>query len=218
VGFGLAVALMALVFADPAAAQSTDPDNPVMLTTNSVKGRLTGNKPTAHYYGFVGGPGQVRVVFDFTPEGGSQGVAGQFLDAYGRPFLNLDPDKRSGITHQDTVHAVVYEEGERLVGTFEVKRRQKLLIKVFTVGGTLSNQPVKYGIRIEGGDPAFGPSDPTIKKPTTDNPPPHNPGVTGIPGNSLSCLPKSGKLRMVMDDGTVQEINLSRIREASIKP
>ena len=49
-----------------------------------------------------------------------------------------------------------------------------------------------------------------------ENKSPTNNNNTGV--DKTLSLPKSGKLRLVMDDGTVQEINLARVREATVKP
>ena len=49
-----------------------------------------------------------------------------------------------------------------------------------------------------------------------ENKSPTNNNNTGV--DKTLSLPKSGKLRLVMDDGTIQEINLARVREATVKP
>src|SRR4051812_1866620 len=62
------VSLMALAVSG--LCQSTDLDNPTKLTVNTVAGRLTRNGE-AHYYSFVGGPGEVTLKLD----GAATGIA-----------------------------------------------------------------------------------------------------------------------------------------------
>jgi hypothetical protein len=51
--------------AGSALAQSTDPDNAIPMTTDTVRGRFPAGKEATHYYTFVGGPGEIKVFFDF---------------------------------------------------------------------------------------------------------------------------------------------------------
>jgi hypothetical protein len=211
------VLIILIAIVGPAAAQSTDPDNPVPMTTNVIKGRLFGDKPIAHYYSFIGGPGEIKILFDFVSDDSAQLVAGRLTDADGRTFISIDEEYRKKFgPPYDLVQDIAYPQGLRLIGRYEVKRRQKLVVKVYTWG--IINSGVKYNIRIEGDGVAFNQGS-TAANTTVNNSSANNTAAgNNASVNRASCLPKSGKLRLVMDDGTVQEINLSRVRETSIKP
>jgi hypothetical protein len=94
--------------------------------------------------------------------------------------------------------------GVRLVSTYELKRRQKLIVRFYTAI-TTPETGGSYTIKVSGeGISANEPS-------TLTNSYPANREQT-------ISLPKSGKLRIVMKDGTIQEINLSNVQEATVKP
>jgi hypothetical protein len=180
------------------------------MTTNEVKGRWSSGKAVSYYYSFEAGPGEVMVMFDFMPDRELQNVAAELTDAYGRGISNLDdPQGRSELSYFATT------KGLRLVGRYQLKRQQKLVVKIASVGDD-DVIAGAYKIRVEGGNPSFsqqngasanqdGSTGKTIEKREPES-------------NRSSCLPKTGNLRLVMNDGTVREINLSRVREASIKP
>jgi hypothetical protein len=212
------VLIILMALASPATAQSTDPDDPVPMTTNVIKGRLSGDKPIAHYYSFVGGPGEIEILFDFVSDESAQLVAGRLTDADGRTFISIDEEYRKKFgPPYDLVQDIAYPQGLRLIGRYEVKRKQKLVVKVYTWG--LINSGVKYTIRIEGDGASFNQSDAATNNALGNNNSANKTVINNnASGNRASCLPKSGKLRLVMDDGTVQEINLGRVSEASIKP
>lgn len=205
-----AVILMLIVLAGAVIAQSIDPDKPAPMTTNEVKGRWPGGKAVSYYYSFEAGPGEMMIMFDFTPDRELQNVVAELTDVYGRGISNLDDSQgRSELSYFATTKSL------RLVGRYQIRSRQKLVVKVASVGDD-DVIPGAYKIRVEGGNPSFGQS---VEASANQ---------AGLAGKSTekrmaesdraACLPKSGTLSLVMSDGTVREINLSRVREASIKP
>ena len=52
-----------LLLAAPAAAQSTDRDDPTVLTSNEIKDEGPG-KAVEYYYGITAGPGEVTITVD----------------------------------------------------------------------------------------------------------------------------------------------------------
>ena len=203
--FGLlAAGIITCSIANHAAAQSTDLDRPTPLTASEASGGWPGNKATSYFYSFEAGPGQVMLMLDFAADHDIQNVSGELTDSYGRGFANLDDDQnRSELSYFTT------PKGLRLVGRYELKRRQKLVVRVSSEGDPGEVVPGKYKIRVEGSGVAFSAG--------STSPAASNGGGPTI-DMGVSCLPKIGRLRLVMNDGTVQEINLRSVREASIKP
>lgn len=196
--------LVCATFTGAAAAQSTDLDHPTPMTANEVTGRWPNDKATSYFFGFEGGPGQIVVMFDFVLDHDIQNVAGELTDSYGRGIGNLDDSqKRSELSYHTT------PEGLRLVGRYELKRRQKLVVRVSSVGDPGEVIAGRFKIRVEGGGVSFN---------AGTTPPSSANNASNTAGNDASCLPKSGRLRLLMDDGTVQEISLSRVRQATVKP
>lgn len=212
------ISFILIAFVGSADAQSTDPDNPTPMTTNEVKGRWArGSKAFSHFYSFVAGPGEVQVMFYFVTDEMMMQAGGQLLDASGLALTELNAyEQKSSQLSYDLVYGLATEAGVRLVSRFNVKRRQKLTIRAFSALNNSAEWGGWYKIHVEGGNPSF-----------TGDAPPTNPGnsathlsanTTGSGISSLPCLPKSGKLRFVMNDGTIEEINLSNVREVMAKP
>jgi hypothetical protein len=203
VALSLAALLALTSLASLAAAQSTDPFNPTPMTADTVKGRWPADKLISHYYSIVAGPGVVKVMFNCVDDSGSQIVGQEVTDADNhllkrRESIGSDSEPPTYVTE------VASGAGVRLVSTYELKRRQKLIVRFYTAI-TTPETGGSYTIKVSGeGISANEPS-------TLTNSYPANREQT-------ISLPKSGKLRLVMDDGTVQEINLSRVREATVNP
>lgn len=185
-----------------ATAQSTDPFSPTPITSEVVKGRWTSGKRVSYYYSFTAGPGVVKVQFNCKPDGSVDSCGGQLLDADGHPLVPVE--NRDDSFQSTKVGDMFYQEGKLFVATYEIKRRQKFIFKFYTDnmehewGGS-------YSIKVSGDGVSF-----KENLSSTDN---NNPVA-----DKTSCLPKSGKLRIVMKDGTVHEINLSNVTEMTVKP
>ncbi len=191
-----------IVFTATTKAQSTDLDHSTPMTTNEVKGRWQTGKAVSYFYSFEAGPGEVMVMFDFKPDRSLLNVSAELTDVFGRGIGNQDDSlKRSVLSYFAT------PEGERLVGRYELKRRQKLVARI-SIEGDEVETPGSYKIRVSGDGLAFSENNSSSSNNSSNN--------TGVDKNMI--LPKNGKLRLLMDDGTIQEINLSRVKEATIKP
>lgn len=210
-----ALPIILIALAGTALAQSTDLDNPTPMTTNETKGRWQTGKAISFFYSFTAGPGEIMVMFDFKPDSSLLNVSAEVTDVYGRGIGNLDDSqKRSELSYFAT------PEGERLVGRYELKRRQKLVARISIMGDEVAT-PGSYKVRVSGDGVSFNDNNTSTSNSSGNNSSTNNSGTmnnNNAGSNNVLSLPKSGKLRLVMDDGTIQEINLSRVREATIKP
>ena len=131
--FTLAIAVLIGIttLARPAAAQSTDPFNPTPMTTDTVKGRWSAGKLISHYYSIVAGPGVVKVMFNCVDDSGSQIVGQQVSDADGHLLRRVESIGKDSEPPTYTTE-VANGAGVRLVSTYELKRRQRLIVRFYT--------------------------------------------------------------------------------------
>lgn len=168
----VAALFLVTVFGASSQAQSTRFDQPTPMASNTAESAFPKGAPASHYFTFTAGPGDVFVTFLFSAsqpasESGfsSAFAGGQLSDQYGRAFRNLDADL--GRADPISVDTPVFPgEAKTIVGHFSIPKRQKLVIKVFTSLFELE-APVKYRIRVEGGDPSFGNESGKEDKPIT---------------------------------------------------
>lgn len=59
---------------------STDKDHPIRLRANEVRGKGIDRKRVRYYFSCLGGPGEVKVTFDFTSGGLAQGAYATIFD------------------------------------------------------------------------------------------------------------------------------------------
>jgi hypothetical protein len=164
------ILITALAFSSP--AQSARFDQPTPMASNTAEGAFPKGAVTSHYLSFTAGPGEVFVTFSFSPgrpnselSTGTAFVGGQLSDQYGRAFTNLD----AGLGRADPTSvdiAVFPGEDKTLVGHFSIPKRQRLVLRVFSSLFELE-APVKYRIRVEGGDPSFANETGRADKPVT---------------------------------------------------
>lgn len=151
--FSRMIILMILIIpVVPVAAQSDDLDNPTPMTADSVKGRWPKDKLVSHYYSFVGGPGEIKIYFDFATDESAQNVAGQLLDADGRAFIPLE-NQTAGKGDFNYVQEIAYPQGVRLVATYKIKRRQKLIVRAYNWGVAYNSG--SYKVRVTGDGVSF---------------------------------------------------------------
>jgi hypothetical protein len=125
--------LLALLFLSiPAAAQSTDRDNPTQLTSNEIKDEGVG-KTVEYYYGFTAGPGEVTVTVDLKAKAYSTAVRFELLDAESNQIL----------THN--MNAATTTGGERAVKKARVREKQQVTLKL-----VLDSNTGEYMIRLGG--------------------------------------------------------------------
>lgn len=140
---GVILALSITVFAGAAAAQSSDPDKPTVMTASEVKGRWPAGAGVSYYFGFEAEPGEVIVMFDFKVDDVVQNVSAQVTDAYGRGLRSLD-DKQG----QSVFSYFTTPKGIRFVGRYQIRKRQKLVAKIAIEGE--ENIAGAYKVRVEG--------------------------------------------------------------------
>ena len=132
--FLLTLLLLLTVSAAPAAAQSSDPDSPLQLTSNIVEGETDG-KAVAYYYKFAGGPGDVKVTVDGKTDGYSSPLKVELMDEDSKTL--------------ESIYVVAVKEGKREVKTFRLLRQQKVIMKI----STRDDPDIKlltYKIKLEG--------------------------------------------------------------------
>lgn len=205
------LSIILMVFANMATAQSTDPFTPTPMTTETVKGRWIKDKLISHYYSFMAGPGVIKVSFNSVADSGSTIVGGDLTDADGHLFTRLE-----SVDHVDIVpiyvQGVAGGDGLRLTSTYEIKRRQRVIVRFYTAI-TSPDSGGNYTIKVSGDGISFSENNSSANNSSNNINSTNNNAA-----DKISCLPKSGKLRIVMKDGTVQEINLSSVNELTVKP
>lgn len=129
--------LALLLVAIPAAAQSTDRDNPTMLTSNEIKDEGVG-KSVEYYYGFTAGPGEVTITVDLKARSYSTAVRFELLDAESNQIL------------AHNMNAATTTGGERVVKKTRVREKQSVVLKL-----VLDSNTGEYMVRL-GGAVEFG--------------------------------------------------------------
>ncbi len=186
-------------FAISATAQSTDPLSPTPMTTDTIKSRWGSGKRISHYYSFTGGPGIVKVQLNIKPDD-VDSAYGALMDGDGHYLI---PVENRNTTQRARFGDVLSSSGSFFVATYEIKRKQNFIFEFFT-DGIDKDTGGSYTFKVSGDGISFNGNKGIVVEDTGKD--------------KTLGLPKSGKLRLVMDDGTVQEINLTRVREATVKP
>jgi hypothetical protein len=194
----LGVSLMSLMIllgsALSAAAQttpSTDRDSPTPFTTNEVKGEGTNDK-TEYFYSFTAGPGEVTLAFDVkaAKQANLHGFDYELFDARSSRLAGgfLDP---------------VRGESKRKIEKINVRGQQQLLLRL-----VVTEYVDTYRIRLDGAAGGIVTGAPSA---TTA------PLAAAQAGNRM-CLPATGTLVIILADGTEEQIDLSQVKSAVVKP
>jgi hypothetical protein len=121
---------------------SKDIDKPTLLTSNEIRGKGVG-EVVSYYYTFNAGPGEVKVTVDgknTTPRGEAphahvlgftEPIAVEISDLNAKSLLSVS----LGYT----------QLGERKVERFQLRRRQKVILRIL-----LSQDTLDYMVRVEG--------------------------------------------------------------------
>jgi hypothetical protein len=141
-----------------------------------------------YYYTFTGGPGEVVVVLDVR-SGSAMMVEVTLLDPAFKPLLK------------------VFQNSGQTIDRVNIPRGQPVIMQVTAEKGSGS-----YRVRLTG---AVKFADSSTPAPAATTPVAAAPATTD---NRLGCIPKSGILRIEMEDGSAQEINLARARRVFVKP
>jgi hypothetical protein len=261
---------IAIATAATAGAQSSDPDAPTPLMSNSIEGIANGKKATLTFYSFAAGPGDLRLTVDST--------SNEYSVLYTIEILSADDFESI-----EKISAMAAGDSRRLKKTITLAEREPLILKIATPKDDTVKW-IKYKIRLEGNvelsagavpypanasaPPSMPPMpDPGMAPPPTDaalpplppdatmppmppmppdapmapEPPPAPPQanamLTGvnqvlgaIPGdgsqstskfltklvNGLNALQSAGTLTIEMKDGTVQQIDLTKVKKMKV--
>ena len=207
-------------------AQSQDRDNPTALAANTITGSGIGKK-VEYYYSFTAGPGEIAVTIDLKAKTGSTNADVEIFDADSKVFYYY-PNATS--------------TNEHAVKKFTLNSEQPLTLRLAldTSAGAYSIKlagPIQLATVPPAGETSAAGEQP---QPPTDVPPPDtanttpadsSSGTTAKSGKSSKLdfsldllqtagkhfgLPTSGILHIVMKDGSVQDIDLSQVKKASV--
>ena len=203
-------------------AQSQDRDNPTPLTSNTIKGSGAGKK-VEYYYSFTAGPGEVAVTVDLKAKAGSTNADVEVFDADSKIFY---------------VYPNATTTAEHAVKRFTLNSKQPLILRL-----SFDSSAGEYSIKLSGPvelpapvvEPAASEPAATAEQPATSSS--ESDSATGATADTAKSgktsklnfgvnilqsvgaqfgLPTSGVLHIVMKDGTVQDIDLSKVKTASI--
>lgn len=138
------VAFLILIMASAfsSVAQSTEFDNPTSIVNGVTTGVLPEGAPTARYFSFVAGPGEVHVTFEIYDADGTW-IIGQLSDAYGRALVELNQKEEKRVSRTEVSEVVI--TNATLPGRYFVPKRQKLVVKIASNLYQVS-KPVRYRI------------------------------------------------------------------------
>lgn len=202
----VAIAFVIVFSAGVSIAQYSSRDNPTALSSGEITGNMNDlNRET--FYSFTAGPGEVTITLDVNAKRDSQGL------------LNFDVLARNGAT---SLACCYFAQGNgggtgREVATFNLPKRQTVILHT-------TNGPIGGGtfrIRVTGAT-SFGGS--TVvdndggdrnERGDRNDDSTFPRGNNGRGGDRVD-VPSSGILRIRMKDGSVRDIDLSRVRNISI--
>jgi hypothetical protein len=202
--FGLAIILLAL--AATATAQSSDRDRPTVLSSGEISGSLNDHNGEK-FYSFTAGPGELTITVDVT--------VNHRRDETQIGVLNFELLGRDASTSLLCCEFAQTSDGGtgRDVKSVRLTRRQTVILHT-------TNGPVGGGtfrVRLSGAG-SFSTS--TFGGGNTDNNNNDNSDNNRDRGNRAGdqiTVPESGILRIRMKDGTSRDIDLSRVRNISIR-
>jgi hypothetical protein len=127
---------IAIATAATAGAQSSDPDAPTPLMSNSVEGIANGKKATLTFYSFAAGPGDLRLTVDST--------SNEYSVLYTIEILSADDFESI-----EKISAMAAGDSRRLKKTITLAEREPLILKIATPKDDTVKW-IKYKIRLEG--------------------------------------------------------------------
>lgn len=188
--------LFALVlFSSAAIAQSTDPDNPTVLTKGEVQWNLSGKgKTVVYYYTFTAGPGVLKITADQKSGGitGMQNLTWELTDAN---FNSLSSEDLYGVTTL-----------ERKVKEVKLTKKQQVILKV-----TVTDDVQMFKFQFAGAvafTPAMSGGNEDI---------PEISGETTTQSTQQICMPRNGVIIMTMQDGKKAKVDLSKVQKIEIQ-
>ncbi|MEP6848766.1 MAG: hypothetical protein ABI999_07905 [Acidobacteriota bacterium] len=189
--------------------QSTDRDNPTPLSSSEISGVLDdhqrdGNKET--FYSFTAGPGEVTITFDVKRRNrdSGAGVAFEVLPRNGSstPLLCCEyVQSGDGGTGRE-------------VATLKLARRQVVILHITNA----SNGGGSFTARLSGATSFGGSTSGGGYGDVSDNDNDNSRGRGDRDSSNKIDVPATGMLHIRMKNGTSQDIDLSRVRNISVRP
>ena len=203
-------------------AQSQDRNNPTSLAADTIKGSGAGKK-VEYYYSFTAGPGEVVVTVDLKAKAGSTNADVEIFDQDSKIFY---------------VYPNATTTSEHAVKRFTLNSKQPLILRL-----SFDSSAGEYSIKLSGPvelaapvvEPAASEPAAATEQPATSSS--ESDAATGATADTAKSgktsklnfgvnilqsvgtqfgLPTSGVLHFVMKDGTVQDIDLSKVKTASV--
>jgi len=215
-------------------AQSQDRDNPTPLTANAIQGNGSGKK-LEYYYSFTAGPGELVVTVDLKAKSGSTNADVEIFDEDASKILYLYPNATS--QNERSVKRVTLNSKQTLTlrlafdssaGAYSIKLAGpvELAVPVATPDAATPSVDTATASASAESSAAVVQPDPAAAVPTeaaTEVAPKPGKGSKFDLGVNLFQtvgtqfgLPTSGMLHIVMKDGTTQDIDLSKVKSASV--
>lgn len=227
--------LIVLSLSGSALAQSGDRDNPTPLASNTIKGNGIGKK-VEYYYSFTAGPGEVVVTIDLKAKSGSTGSDVEVFDGDGEKIFYYYP----GATSTSERHVKKFSVNSKQQLTLRLAFDMDLADYAIKLAGPveLAAPPATAETVMSPADSAAAPSPAEATQQGTDTLAPDAATATPMEGSTAKPgkgskfdlglnlmqtvgthfgLPTSGLLHIVMKDGTTQDVDLSRVKSASVK-
>lgn len=173
-------------------AQSTDPDNPTVVTQSVIQWKNPGNREGVFYYTFTAGPGTLEVTTDQRSGGitAMPKLSWQLLDA-----------KFNQIKAEDMYQVTT---AERKVTEITLTKKQKVILKVVS-----DKQLVNFKFQFDG----------AVSFASGNSGSEDIPEITGEAGQGTQqiCMPRNGVLIMTMQDGKKAKVDLSKVQKIEIQ-
>ncbi|HKP46847.1 MAG TPA: hypothetical protein VJT50_09625 [Pyrinomonadaceae bacterium] len=231
--------IVMLLFAATAieiSAQSQDRDNPTPLAANSIKGNGIGKK-VEYYYGFSAGPGEIVITVDLKAKSGSTNADVEIFDAEASKIFYYYPNattqneravKKITLNDKQTLTlriALDSSAGEyaiKLAGAVDLAAAPTAdpTASVITPDPTGTTPPADAAAQPPTETPAVDAS--VVPTPDTSVAKPGKGSKFDLGVNLLQTvgthfgLPTSGMLHIIMKDGTTQDVDLSKVKSASV--
>jgi hypothetical protein len=196
------IAFFMLIFASLTFAQSSDRDHPISLISDNISGSFIDHQKDndkEEFYSFTAGPGELTIIFDVKRrrQGDMASISFEFLERNGSTPLLCCEGAQSGDSGTG-----------RETASVKLTKRQTVILHITnaSVGGGSFNARISGAI-------SFAKSEKT----DSDNNSDENRDNRNHSSNRIE-IPASGTLRIRMKDGSTKEIDLSLVRDISVKP
>lgn len=189
----LSVLFILAVCAGSAIAQSADRNSPTILTSAEISGNAVASN-SEYFYTFTAGPGELLVTVEVTSNDFSTAFIVDLFDASNNGLGNAT----AIATNQRT------EVGTRAI---RLARRQSVLMRLRFDGNA-----ARYNVQL-GGAMEFG-EEPLRRSGTS----PRTRAAVSSRNSPSMMQAAHGTMRVEMEDGTIQEINLDRVRRITFRP